>query len=325
MPGVVPEQRLRHDTASIRLGTVLLEEAPVVRVPGRRCEERSGRIDDEVLDPQEVQPFRDVATAGEADRIELHAGDPPLVGLVDLVEPCGHDRGRRPLGPRQGLERGAVGQVEDLPPVAVRGIRQRTIREAAPGRVVDDHGPGPLIVPIPVAFDPHERSRPFGDLQLGGPAAQAPVVHAIPIERLVGAEVLDAEDVVYTHPVIVVLRPEPGVVVADQPSHDAPVQEAGADEVVADDVDLAGVAREMDLGRCRRSAVMRPERGIRKRLAAIVDRDVIGVDHRRLRLRLQEGDQPGELLGMHEVVGRGPRPVLARAKSNPLLRAAGSF
>ena len=61
----------------------------------------------------------------------------------------------------------------------------------------------------------------------------------------------------------------------------------------------------------RRAAIVRPEGGVRKRPPFGVDGRVVGKHHPHVAVRPQEFHLPAQLVGVHQVVGRGPRPKLA--------------
>ena len=154
---------------------------------------------------------------------------------------------------------------------------------------------------------PHQLLADLEELELARLRVEAVVVPAVSVEELVGAEVLDAELGVDPHPVVVVLDPERGRIRPEAPSDPAAVEEARADEVVLQQIERLGAARDADRGGVRRAPILRSEVRTPQGLPIGSDHDVVGVDHRGCRMVAQKLDQALEMGPFHDVVGRRPR------------------
>ena len=155
------------------------------------------------------------------------------------------------------------------------------------------------------------------DLQLQGPAAEAVVVNAIAIERLVAVQMVDASEQAHPKPVVEILDSLDRIVFAEQLARAAPVEKAGADKIVHVLAERPPFGK-MNLRIVGRAAILGSEFRIRQRPARRVDGRVIGVDHRRLGMGFQKLDQAQQLIGMHGVVGRSPRPEFSPGELEPV-------
>ena len=246
--------------------------------------------------PHQPAPVRHADVGAEPRRD--HAGG--QAAFHQSLEGLGVDEGQGPFR-RQGRGHGIGG---DLPGVAHRLRPTRTALHHDPlHRPGVVEGAGVLVL--------HQRLGLLQDPQLDGAAAQAVVVDPVAVEQLVAAEVADREQVVDPHPVVVVLGAELGVVLGDDATDPAAVEEARPDEVVLLPVELLGGARQVDLRRGRLAPVVGAELGVGQQLAPVVDRVVVGVDHGATGMLPQERDQPLELGRLHQVVGRRPGVELA--------------
>ncbi len=137
-------------------------------------------------------------------------------------------------------------------------------------------------------------------------------MHAIFVERL--GDVAELRRQMHPQPEIIIFAAEGVVgVAADDLGDRPPVEKAGADEIVAAAVEI------LDRDRGRQAdqigdfgvAVVRSPVRILERSALVVDRPVIGIDEAGLGMLGQLLDQPLQLPGQHDVVGRGPGQEIA--------------
>ncbi len=126
----------------------------------------------------------------------------------------------------------------------------------------------------------------------------------------------------HPQPLVVVLEPWLRRVFPEQPSDRRAVAEAGADEVVLYHRERPRIVRQPDARIVRPGAERDAEVGTAYPPCLRIDQLVVGVDQRDVRPRAQERHEPRELLGQHQVVGRGPTPVLAMRQFEPGVQRA---
>src|SRR5258708_15981162 len=117
----------------------------------------------------------------------------------------------------------------------------------------------------------------------------------------------NAEQRVHAHPVVVIFEAETLLgVIAYHPRGQSTVEKAATDEIVLDEVQLAGIARAVQDVGAFRGLVSRAEIRIQRGSAMLVDQLLVGVDHLNIGMRFKKSNELSQHAGMHAIVIRNP-------------------
>ena len=143
------------------------------------------------------------------------------------------------------------------------------------------------------------------------PCGDAVLVHPVPVEEGVTAQMLHRKEGIDAHPVVIVLYAGLRVIVAQDPPYPAAIEEAGANEVVLHHIQGVGTARQAHRRAGLVRAVAPAPAGVLEGLAGGVHHRVVRIDQAQAGLGCQALDEGSEHLRLQGVVGGGPGPVFA--------------